>query len=148
MNNDRRDFLKYSLGIGLGLLLPKISKSAANNNLYEELGIQKVTILHTNDTHSQVEPLPKNHYSIAAIPCEVFAEMGLQIKAESPFDDAFNIELANGYYGYLPTPRQHELGGYETWRARSSYLEPNASEIITAAIMDLFKQLHPGTASE
>ncbi|HOY91508.1 MAG TPA: metallophosphatase, partial [Bacteroidales bacterium] len=62
MNNDRRDFLKYSLGIGLGLLLPKISKSAANNNLYEELGIQKVTILHTNDTHSQVEPLPKNHY--------------------------------------------------------------------------------------
>ena len=44
MNNDRRDFLKYSLGIGLGLLLPKISKSAANNNFYEELGIQKVTI--------------------------------------------------------------------------------------------------------
>lgn len=95
-----------------------------------------------------VQALRIGGLSIAAIPCEVFAEMGLQIKAESPFDDAFNIELANGYYGYLPTPRQHELGGYETWRARSSYLEPNASEIITAAIMDLFKQLHPGTASE
>ena len=95
-----------------------------------------------------VQALRIGGLSIAAIPCEVFAEMGLQIKAESPFDDAFNIELANGYYGYLPTPRQRELGGYETWRARSSYLEPNASEIITAAIMDLFKQLHPGTASE
>ena len=23
--------------------------------------------------------------------------------------------LAHGYYGYLPTPRHHELGGYETW---------------------------------
>ena len=27
------------------------------------------------------------------------------------------IELANGYNGYLPTPQQHALGGYETWRS-------------------------------
>ena len=26
----------------------------------------------------------------------------------------FLIELANGSYGYLPPPNQHELGGYET----------------------------------
>ena len=79
---------------------------------------------------------------IAAIPCEVFAEIGLQLKADSPFRDAFTIELANGYYGYLPTPAQHELGGYETWRARSSYLEANASERIASAMGDLFRQLH------
>ena len=57
---------------------------------------------------------------IAAIPCEVFAETGLEIKQKSPFHPTFTIELANGYNGYLPTPEQHELGGYETWRARSS----------------------------
>jgi hypothetical protein len=95
-----------------------------------------------------VQALRIGSLSIAAIPCEVFAEMGLQIKAESPFEDAFTIELANGYYGYLPTPRQHELGGYETWRARSSYLEPNASEVIMAAVKDLFQQLYPGEQSE
>ncbi len=52
---------------------------------------------------------------IAAIPFETFAETGLEIKAKSPFKSTFTIELANGNYGYLPTPEQHELGGYETW---------------------------------
>ncbi|MGB4542827.1 MAG: metallophosphatase [Bacteroidales bacterium] len=62
MNNGRRDFLKSVLGIGAGLLLPKIAKPNTANNLHEELGLKKITILHTNDTHSQIEPLPKNHY--------------------------------------------------------------------------------------
>ena len=26
-----------------------------------------------------------------------------------------NISIANGSHGYLPTPEQHRLGGYETW---------------------------------
>src|SRR5262249_54712537 len=50
---------------------------------------------------------------IAAIPCEVFAEIGLEIKKKSPLRPTFTIELANGYNGYLPTPAQHQLGGYE-----------------------------------
>jgi hypothetical protein len=78
---------------------------------------------------------------IAAIPCEVFAEIGLDIKAKSPFKPTFTIELANGYNGYLPTPEQHKLGGYETWRARSSYLEVDASTRIAKAVMELFAGL-------
>jgi neutral ceramidase len=74
---------------------------------------------------------------IGAIPCEVFCEIGLEIKQKSPLKPTFIIELANGYNGYLPTPRHHELGGYETWRARSSYLEVHASEKITAEILTL-----------
>ena len=85
--------------------------------------------------------------AVAAIPCEVFAEIGLHIKAESPFPAAFTIELANGYYGYLPTPRQHAWGGYETWRARSSYLAPDASEIISAEVLRLFQELSVGYAT-
>jgi len=75
---------------------------------------------------------------IAAIPCEVFAEIGLEIKKRSPLKPSFTIELANGYNGYLPTSAQHKLGGYETWRARSSYLEVNASPKIVDAVMDCF----------
>jgi hypothetical protein len=78
---------------------------------------------------------------IAAIPCEVFTEIGLEIKKKSPLKPSFTIELANGYNGYLPTPEQHKLGGYETWRARSSYLEVEASTKITATILDLLKQV-------
>lgn len=81
---------------------------------------------------------------IAAIPCEVFAETGLAIKAKSPLRPTFTIELANGYNGYLPTPEQHELGGYETWPARSSYLETQAEAKIRAAVLDLLKQTGTG----
>lgn len=67
---------------------------------------------------------------IAAIPCEVFVEIGLAIKDQSALKPAFTIELANGYNGYLPNGAHDELGGYETWRARSSYLETGAADKI------------------
>lgn len=79
---------------------------------------------------------------IAAIPNEVFAETGLALKKGSPFPGStFTIELANGYYGYLPTARQHEWGGYETWPARSSMLETGAEAKIRAAALDLLGRL-------
>jgi hypothetical protein len=74
---------------------------------------------------------------IGAIPCEVFAETGLAIKKQSAARHTFVIELANGFHGYLPTPRQHELGGYETWPARSSHLEVAASDKIQAEMLRL-----------
>jgi neutral ceramidase len=78
---------------------------------------------------------------IASSPCETFVEIGLDIKKKSPMKHTFTIELANGYNGYLPTPKQHAWGGYETWRARSSYLEVNASETVTATILELLKEV-------
>ena len=79
--------------------------------------------------------------SIAAIPCEVFVEIGLDLKARSPFAQHFTISLANGYNGYLPTTEHHRLGGYETWRARSSYLEIGAADQITERMMALLEKL-------
>jgi hypothetical protein len=74
---------------------------------------------------------------IAAIPCEVFAETGLAIKRDSPLPKTFTIELANGYCGYLPTVEQHQLGGYESWPARSSHLEVSAEPKIRTEILRL-----------
>jgi hypothetical protein len=79
--------------------------------------------------------------AIAAIPCEVFVEIGLEIKKKSPFVPTFTTSLANGYNGYLPTPEHHRLGGYETWRARSSYLETDASLRIVERLLELLQQL-------
>lgn len=78
---------------------------------------------------------------IVGIPCEVFTEIGLEIKKKSPLPRAFTVSLANGYNGYLPTSAQHALGGYETWRARSSYLDVTASEAITAAALELLGEV-------
>jgi hypothetical protein len=79
--------------------------------------------------------------AIAAMPCEVFAETGLAIKKESPYRSTFSIELANGYGGYLPPREQHELGGYETWPARSSFLEVDSESKIRTEALRLLHEL-------
>ncbi|GAA4431598.1 neutral/alkaline non-lysosomal ceramidase N-terminal domain-containing protein [Ravibacter arvi] len=79
---------------------------------------------------------------IAAIPFETFAEIGLELKAKSPFKSTFTIELANGAYGYLPTPEQHELGGYETWLG-TNRVETEASRKIVRRILEHFNTLKP-----
>lgn len=79
--------------------------------------------------------------SIAAVPCEVFVEIGLELKKTTPFVRHFTISLANGYNGYLPTRQHHEWGGYETWRARSAYLEVDAADKITARLKAMLSSL-------
>ena len=78
---------------------------------------------------------------ICAIPCEVFVEIGLELRKKSLLKQTFTISLANGYNGYLPTPEQHQLGGYETWRARSSYLEVDAATKIARTLEGLMKEV-------
>lgn len=80
--------------------------------------------------------------AIVALPNEVFAETGLAIKKESPFPgNTFTIELANGYHGYLPSAEQHRWGGYETWPARSAYLETSAEGKIRKRALKLLAEL-------
>jgi hypothetical protein len=78
---------------------------------------------------------------VAAIPAEAFVEIGLELKRRHPV--SFTVTLANAYHGYLPTPEHHRLGGYETWRARSSCLEVDASTKIVDGIEELFERLNP-----
>jgi hypothetical protein len=83
-----------------------------------------------------LQALRVGEQAIVAIPFEVFAEMGLEIKAKSPFPDTFTVSIANGAYGYLPTVAQHALGGYETW------LGTNLVEVQTAPkIVDMLLQM-------
>ncbi len=79
--------------------------------------------------------------AITAMPTEVFGSTGLTIKQKSPLQTTINIELANGYHGYIPPPDQFPLGGYTTWRARSSCLEVDAEPKIRDSILQLLNQV-------
>ncbi len=74
---------------------------------------------------------------ITTNPCEMYASTALDIRAASPLKPYFNIELANGYRGYLPPPEQHKLGGYTTWPATSSCLEVEAEPKIRRELLRL-----------
>jgi hypothetical protein len=74
---------------------------------------------------------------LCALPGEPFCQTGLDIKAKSPFKQTMMVGMANDYAGYLPTEEQHALGGYETWRAKSSFLEVKAATRLQQAALDL-----------
>ena len=50
--------------------------------------------------------------AIATNPFELFLDYGLQMKARSPSEQTFLIQLTNGSGGYLPTPKAIEGGSY------------------------------------
>jgi hypothetical protein len=78
--------------------------------------------------------------ALAAIPFEVFVEIGLELKAKSPFPETFVVSLANGAYGYLPTVAHHELGGYETWLG-TNQVEVRAAPKIADALLRMLAEL-------
>lgn len=78
--------------------------------------------------------------ALFTVPAEVFVEIGLELKQRSAFKPAIVLALANGYFGYLPTPRQHALGGYETWLT-TNQVEFEASEKIVAALLQMQEEL-------
>ncbi|MBL9159189.1 MAG: hypothetical protein JNJ70_17035 [Verrucomicrobiales bacterium] len=78
-------------------------------------------------------------FKLAAMPAEVFVEIGLELKEKHPGSTV--VSLSNAYHGYLPTPEHHALGGYETWRARSSYLEVDASTKMVQVLDEMLQTI-------
>jgi hypothetical protein len=85
--------------------------------------------------------------ALCAIPFETLVEIGLELKQRSPFANTIVVSIANGYNGYLPTPNQHELGGYETWLG-TSRVQIDASVRIVDQLLDMLAELHEETSTE
>ncbi|MDO5553297.1 MAG: hypothetical protein Q4G68_06010 [Planctomycetia bacterium] len=78
---------------------------------------------------------------IAAIPAEVYAVTGREIRDASPMKQTFTVSLANGENGYIPPEEAFSFGGYTTWRASSSCLEPKAERKIRLAVIRMLEFL-------
>jgi len=55
-----------------------------------------------------------NDKAIVFLPSEVFVEIQMKIKEQSPYSFTMVIGYANGYFGYIPTTEAYDEGGYET----------------------------------
>ena len=76
--------------------------------------------------------------AIVTLPGEVFVELGLAIKRQSPFKNTLVIELANNALAYIPTKRAFAEGSYETV---NSQIEPGVGEQLVEAAAGLLKEL-------
>jgi hypothetical protein len=91
----------------------------------------------------KVQAIRVGELVICCIPFEVFVEIGLELKKRSPFARTMVVGLANARHGYLPTPEQHRLGGYETWIG-TNQVQEDASVILTEQLMEMVTALHRG----
>ena len=74
-----------------------------------------------------------------SLPGEIFVELGLTIKAGSPFKQTIIAELANGSVGYIPTKRGFDEGNYEPTSARCG---KGSGEMLVETALRLLKELH------
>lgn len=140
--------------VELGVRKPTAEEVTKARQVLEELGegpYRDRVGIYANETidmdtypetvRAKLQAIRIGELGIVSSPCETFVETGLAIKRDSPLKPTFTIELANGYNGYLPTARQHQLGGYETWRAKSSYLATDAEEQVRSTLLKLLSQV-------
>jgi hypothetical protein len=73
--------------------------------------------------------------AIVSLPGEIFVELGLALKAASPFKHTFIAELANGSIGYVPNRTAYPQGNYEVVSARCA--EGSGEKLIETALQSL-----------
>ncbi len=91
---------------------------------------------------AEVQVIRIGDIAVVGVPVELFTEFGLEIKriARERFRHALVIELANGYFGYVPTRKAFEGGGYETRLARSSPVKPESGDLLVEAAARLLAE--------
>ncbi|NLX95452.1 MAG: hypothetical protein GXY83_04685 [Rhodopirellula sp.] len=112
--------------------LPRLADAYARRTLSLAEGPESVSV--------PLQALRIGDLAVCAIPFEAFAEIGLDLKRRSPLPRTMVIGIANAGYGYLPTPEQHKLGGYETWLG-TNRVQEDASVILTDQLLEMLKVL-------
>ncbi|HEX2516949.1 MAG TPA: hypothetical protein VH257_19745 [Chloroflexota bacterium] len=93
---------------------------------------------------TEVLALRVGECACVALPGEVFVQLGLRLKGQSPFLPTLIASLANGYIGYVPTRKAiEEEGGYETWAARSALPAAGTGEAMVTLAAGLLRALAP-----
>lgn len=86
---------------------------------------------------TEIQAIAIGDTAILGLPGEVFVEIGLQIKRESPATYTFILEQANDSPGYLPTKRAFSEGGYEP---SSSLYADDIEEILVGRSLEVLRR--------
>jgi neutral ceramidase len=89
----------------------------------------------------EVQAVRVGDLGIATNGAEFFCQLGLDIKAASPFSRTWVVSLANQWVGYVATPSAYYAGGYEPRTARSAKLAPWAGQALVEGALAALHQV-------
>ncbi len=90
---------------------------------------------------AEAQALAIDEIVFAAIPAELFVQLGLRIKERAYPRHALIVSHANGMVGYLPHREAFEHGGYETTFNDTSRLAPEAGNMLAEAAIRSIRDL-------
>lgn len=88
-----------------------------------------------------IQALRVGDVGIVGLPGEVFVEIGLAIKEQSPFPLTMVVELANDYAGYIPTDKALGEGSYETELGTNSLAAAGTEGLWVETAVELLRDL-------
>jgi neutral ceramidase len=75
--------------------------------------------------------------AIVGLPCEIFVELGLAIKEQSPFKKTIVMSICNDRPSYVPTIKAFKEGSYEISNAR---VRPGVGEMLVETAVKLLNE--------
>jgi hypothetical protein len=108
----------------------RIATLEKHQEIIDELGGESVA--------AEIKGLRIGDCALIAAPMEVLAEVGFNVKRQSPFAYTYIISNANGYLHYSPPASYYGRGGYE---ATECLLAPDWEEIFMGALEGIFAEL-------
>jgi neutral ceramidase len=88
----------------------------------------------------EIQALAVGPTAFMAWPGEIFCDLGMMVKEDSPYRPTCIIGYANGSIGYVPVPETYKEGGYEAGTA--AHLADNAGLVLVDESLKLLRELH------
>jgi hypothetical protein len=76
--------------------------------------------------------------AIVCLPGEIFVELGLAIKRESPFKNTFVLSICNDRPSYVPTQKAFAEGSYEVSNSR---VAAGTGEQLVGVALDMLRTI-------
>jgi neutral ceramidase len=117
-------------------LLRNYRQTGANPFGFNELFAPAAVVLDRTvdrEHRAEIAALRLGSFGLAAMPGEIFVELGEEVEKASPLRPTRTIGLTNGAMGYIPTRRAYAEGGYEAGYRSARYEEDTGHRWARAA---------------
>ena len=95
-----------------------------------------------NTVDVEILTLQIGPWTIVGLPGEIYSDIGLKIKANSPFANTIVVEIANGYTGYISPDVIQHAGNYEGIYSAVAYTGLGPADALIHGATDMLYALY------